>query len=158
MLPISTILHPTDFSERSDRALHLACALAHDYSADLVIVHVTAPPMVVFGEGIVPPNPREHIEEAQHHLDSLDIPNEYVHVHRVLAEGDPATEILRIAQERQTDLIVMGTHGRTGLRRFLMGSVAEQLVRRATCPVLTVPQPFPPVVEPAMAGVAEAAG
>jgi len=58
-------------------------------------------------------------------------------------EGDVATEILRLAQETGSDLIVMGTHGRTGLARLLMGSVAEQVVRKAPCPVLTVKTPFP---------------
>jgi universal stress protein A len=60
-----------------------------------------------------------------------------------VAEGDPAEMILRVAEEVHADLIVMGTHGRTGLSRLLMGSVAEQVVRRAPCPVLTMKAPFP---------------
>jgi nucleotide-binding universal stress UspA family protein len=60
-----------------------------------------------------------------------------------LQEGDPATEILRIAQECKCDLIVMGTHGRTGVARLLMGSVAEHVVRKAECPVLVVKTPLP---------------
>jgi nucleotide-binding universal stress UspA family protein len=58
-----------------------------------------------------------------------------------LAEGDPAAEIIRAAQETGAELIVMGTHGRTGLQRLLMGSVAEQVLRKASCPVLTVKAP-----------------
>ena len=58
-------------------------------------------------------------------------------------EGDPATQIVRVAQETRCDLIVLGTHGRTGLGRLLMGSVAEQVLRKAPCPVLTVKTPFP---------------
>jgi len=66
-----------------------------------------------------------------------------VRAERRLAEGDAVEETLRVAQEANADLIVMGTHGWTGLGRLLMGSVAEQVVRRASCPVLTVKAPFP---------------
>ena len=65
-------------------------------------------------------------------------------------DGDPVVEILEVTREAPCDLIVMGTHGRTGLGRLLMGSVAEQVLRRASCPVLTVRTPFPePVSAPA---------
>jgi nucleotide-binding universal stress UspA family protein len=60
-----------------------------------------------------------------------------------LTDGEPYAEILRVAEDDGCDLIVMGTHGRTGLRRLLMGSVAEQVLRQASCPVLTVKTPFP---------------
>jgi nucleotide-binding universal stress UspA family protein len=63
--------------------------------------------------------------------------------HQLLFVGDPAAEILRVAQAVKADLIVLGTHGRTGLGRLLMGSVAEQVVRRAPCPVVTVKAPLP---------------
>jgi nucleotide-binding universal stress UspA family protein len=72
-----------------------------------------------------------------------------------LRQGDPANEILRVAQEIPCDIIVLGMHGRTGLGRLLMGSVAEQVVRRAPCPVLTVKAPFP---EPVTAPEAQAPG
>jgi nucleotide-binding universal stress UspA family protein len=81
--------------------------------------------------------------------------------HQLLFVGDPAEEILRVAQAVKADLVVLGTHGRTGLGRLLMGSVAEQIVRRAPCPVVTVKVPLPqegPAGGPARETVASAAG
>jgi nucleotide-binding universal stress UspA family protein len=74
-------------------------------------------------------------------------------VERRLEEGLAVTEVLRVAQEVNADLIVMGTHGRTGLARLLMGSVAEQVLRKALCPVLTVKTPFPATTSPADAAL-----
>jgi nucleotide-binding universal stress UspA family protein len=158
MLPIHTILHPTDFSERSVNAFHLACGLARDYGARLVVLHVAVPPTVIYGEGILPPNPELQLQEEQRQLDSLQTPQPGVRAERRLEEGDPATEILRVAQEIGANIIVMGTHGRTGLTRLLMGSVAERVVRKASCPVMTVTTPFPNAEPaPAMAAVEEVA-
>jgi len=142
VLPIRTILHPTDFSDRSAHAFHLACALTRDYTARLVVLHVAVPPPVVYGEGILPPDPAILRQEAQGQLDQLQTPQDDIRAERRLVEGDPATEVLRVAQEIGADLIVMGTHGRTGLGRLLMGSVAERVMRQAACPVLTVKTPF----------------
>lgn len=144
MIPIHTILHPTDFSEQSGHALHLACALARDHGAHLVILHVGLPQRPVYGEWLLPPpSVDDAYYEAQSQLDDLRIPDGCVEVERRLEIGAPAAEILRVATEIPVDLIVMGTHGRTGLSRLLMGSVAEKVMRRATCPVLTVKSPFP---------------
>jgi universal stress protein A len=143
MLPIHSILHPTDFSERSGYALHLACALARDYGARLVVLHVATPPTSIYGEGILPPDPQLLSQEAKAQLERLEVPGANVRAERRFEEGDAATEILRVAQEIHAGLIVMGTHGRTGLGRLVMGSVAEQVVRKASCPVLTVKTPFP---------------
>ncbi len=142
MLTVRTICHPTDFSEQSGYALRLAGALARDYGARLVLLHVALPPMPVYGgEVLVAVPPSSHDEERQH-LDRLEVPDG-VPTERRLVEGAPVEEILRVASEVSADLIVMGTHGRTGLARLLMGSVAEQVVRKARCPVLTVKTPFP---------------
>lgn len=143
MLPIHTILHPTDFSERSEHALQLASALARDYGARLVVLHVATPPTIVYGEGILPPEPEILFQEARDHLNRLEVSDAKIRAERRFEVGDPATEVLRVAQEINANLIVMGTHGRTGLGRLLMGSVAEQVVRRASCPVLTVKTPLP---------------
>jgi nucleotide-binding universal stress UspA family protein len=158
MLPIGTILHPTDFSERSAHAFQLACALARDYGARLVVLHVAMPPTIAYGEGILPPDSHLLSQEAKEQLDRLEVPQANVRAERRFEEGDPPTEILRVAQEINADLVIMGTHGRTGLGRLLMGSVAEQIVRKATCPVLTVTTPLAasplsstPVEEPASA-------
>ena len=157
MLPLHTILHPTDFSERSEYAFRLACSLARDYGARLVALHVVTPPVVIYGDGIVPLDPGPERAAAKERLERLEAPRTGTRLEHRLAEGDPAEEILRVAREIAADLIVMGTHGRTGLRRLLMGSVAERVVRGAACPVLTVRTPFPtnvpsgePLAEPAM--------
>jgi len=146
MLAVRTILHLTDFSEPSQYALGLACALARDYGARLIVLHVAEVPTVAYGEGVVPPNPEELRAAAQEQLDRLQVPHGNVRAERRLEQGDVITEILRVAQEAHADLIVLGTHGRTGLGRLLMGSVAEQVVRRAVCPVLTVKSPLPETV------------
>jgi len=141
MLPIHTVLHPTDFSERSRHALRLAGALARDYGARLVVLHAELPPTVVYGEGALPLDPEITYREAREELNRLTVPDGDVRAERRFEEGDPAGTILRVARELPADLIVMGTHGRTGLARLLMGSVAEQVVRKASCPVLTVTTP-----------------
>jgi nucleotide-binding universal stress UspA family protein len=75
-------------------------------------------------------------------LDQLVVPDSTIRTERRYEEGEPVAEILLTAKECGADLIVMGTHGRTGLARLLMGSVADQVVRRAECPVVTVKVPF----------------
>jgi nucleotide-binding universal stress UspA family protein len=136
MLPIQTILHPTDFSERSGYAFQLACSLARDHGARLIVLHVMPVPLVQ--EKFL------YREEMAGELNRLGAPDARVRVEHRLEEGDAATQILRVAQETGCDLIAMGTHGRTGLGRLLMGSVAEQVLRMASCPVLTVRAPLPP--------------
>jgi nucleotide-binding universal stress UspA family protein len=143
MLPIHTILHATDFSQSSEFAFRLACALARDYGANLVILHVVpAPPIVGYAEGILVPEPAESFEDLHARLNELRPTDPEIVVERRVVEGDAAIEILRSAKETGCNLIVIGTHGRSGLPRLLMGSVAEHVMRRAECPVLTVRQPF----------------
>jgi nucleotide-binding universal stress UspA family protein len=141
MLPIHTILHATDFSDRSGYALRLACSLARDYGARLIVLHVVTPPTILYGEGVPLPDPDMLFREARDQLYAMEVPEAGVRAERWIEEGDPATEILAIAEEQSADLIVLGTHGRTGLRRLLLGSVAEQVMRKASCPVLTVSTP-----------------
>jgi len=143
MLPIRTILHPTDFSPQSAHAYQLACALARDYGARLVLLHVH-PPEIVYAEGyVLSPDPEVVLRELRQELDRLPPPGPGVRVDRAIKEGDPVLEILGTARETGCDLIVMGTHGRTGVGRLLMGSVAEAVLRKAPCPVLTVKAPVP---------------
>jgi nucleotide-binding universal stress UspA family protein len=142
MLPIHTILHPTDFSERSQCALRLAAALARDYGARLIVLHVTAPPVAVYGEVAVLPAGDEDNTRLEGELRQIRVPDRNVRLEHQLQTGDPVTEILAVAESASADLIVMGTHGRTGLARLLMGSVAEHVLRQARCPVLTVRTPF----------------
>jgi nucleotide-binding universal stress UspA family protein len=142
MLPIHTILHPTDFSEPSEIAFRLACTFARDCGARLILLHVAPVPVLVYGEGVVPPRPEDYQEQLEEELHRLVPPDPSIRFEHRFREGDAVTEILATAEETNADLIVMGTHGRTGLSRLLMGSVAEQVVRRASCPVLTVRTPF----------------
>ena len=146
MLAMHTILHPTDFSKHSQYALWLAGALARDHGARLIVLHVVPTPAVVYGEGMVPSSPEELRAAAREQLDGLQMPPGEVRAERRLEEGDAPEGILRVAQEVMADLIVMGTHGRTGLGRLLLGSVAEEVMRKAPCPVLTVKTPFPATV------------
>lgn len=148
MLSIRTILHPTDFSECSRRALHLACAMARDYHARLILLHVVPQPRIGFGEGILSTDPAVLREEAESRFDQLILPDCGLDVEHRIAEGDPVATTLQLAEELPADLVIMGTHGRTGLKRFVAGSVAEQVVRRARCPVLTVTSPLPATAGP----------
>ncbi len=137
MSPVQTILHPTDFSERSNTAFELACTLARTFGARLVLVHV-APTVVANAVVTIPPEPAATWKSLQEQLANIRSPEPGVHLETHFREGDPGTEIVRLAREIHCDLIVMGTHGRTGLGRLLLGSVAEAVLRRANCPVLTV--------------------
>jgi nucleotide-binding universal stress UspA family protein len=145
MFSPKTILYPTDLSKCSNWALQIASDLASRYSARMIILHVVetiGPANVTFGEienQLEPQAYRERLLEDLRRVKPqlpVDHPVDYV-----LAEGDPARVIERIANERHCDLIVMGTHGRRGLGRILMGSVAEHVVRTAECAVLTVKCP-----------------
>ena len=143
MLPIHTILHPTDFSVRARSAFDLACAVARDYEARLVVLHVH-PPRMMGGEVLALITTPEEVERGlKEELEKLQPQEETTPIERVLKQGDAATEILHMAKAISSDIIVMGSHGRTGLSRLLMGSVAEAVSRKANCPVLTVKHPFP---------------
>ena len=141
MLPIRKILHPTDFSDYSEAAFRLACALARDYGAPLVVLHVSSPSAVAYPEGLFVLPPALVVPDLDDYLVRLHPASEGVDIDPRLVEGSPAHEIVRFVTEEPCDLIVMGTHGRTGLGRLLMGSVAEHVVRKAPCPVLTVKAP-----------------
>src|SRR5262245_56929991 len=117
MLPIQTILHATDFSENSRAALPLAGALARDYHARLIVQHVLPTPTLVYGEGVLPVDSEQLEREARVSLENLQLPAGLARVERLCHEGNPVDEILRIARESAVDLIVLGTHGRTGLAR-----------------------------------------
>jgi nucleotide-binding universal stress UspA family protein len=157
MTRIKRILHPTDFSEQSRHAFRLAGALAGDYGAKLLLVYVKPLPVVAPTEVVtLPPEPQDYHDTLRDQLDALKPEDPRVAVERYLLIGDEAAEIIDLAKEEGCDLIVMGTHGRTGLGRLLLGSVAEQVVRKAPCPVLTVKHPIPEAeVEAAPAGARE---
>jgi nucleotide-binding universal stress UspA family protein len=143
MLPVKTILHATDFSENSAFAFRVACALAHDYGARLVILHASGPCLELYSQGIYLPAPDGMLESLHDQLLQLQPHDSSIVTEHCLEEGEPVPTILTVARQVKADVIVMGTHGRTGLGRLLMGSVAEQVVRKAQCPVLTVKHPLP---------------
>ncbi len=156
MLPIHTILHPTDFSDCSDGAFRLACALARDYGSRLVVLHVAELSTVVAGDGMLMiPYPIDS-EPLREQLRQLKPDDPKIPVEHRLVEGYAAEQILRVAAQTNCDLILMGTHGRTALNRLLMGSVAEEVVRRAPCPVLTVKTPRRPAPSYGKRATAEA--
>ncbi len=139
---ISRVLAPVDLSEQSELVLNHAAALSDSYAAPLDLLHVVeeaAYPNVYGLDPLTPsaPNVQDRAREALETLASkLDLRTDPVNVH-VLA-GNAARDIVEFAEEQAADLIVMATHGRTGLERFLIGSVAEKVVRRAPCPVFTL--------------------
>jgi len=160
MLPIHTILCPTDFSAYSDNAFLTACALARDYGARVIVLHVVPSPVMPYVTVAVPPPPEVNLDEPREMLASYTAPDESIAVERLLLEGEPREEIVALARDRPCDLIVMGTHGRTGMGRLLMGSVAEAVVRAAPCPVLTVrtPPTYAPMEAMAEEGALAGAG
>jgi nucleotide-binding universal stress UspA family protein len=143
MLAVKTILHPTDFSADSLFAYRLACAIARDYGARLIVLHVMTPPTIVYGGGPLPPEPWPTVGEMKAKLQQLTTQARAVSVEPLLVEGYPVDMILRVAKESHTDVIVMGTHGRSMVAQLLMGSVADGVLRKASCPVLTVKTPAP---------------
>jgi nucleotide-binding universal stress UspA family protein len=141
-----TLLVPTDFSEYSDAALAHAFRLAKDRGARVVMLHVidarpTPNPLYAHYYPIPTPTQMRDAEAKASEALRLRIPDELRDADRVevqVGHGAPAAEILRVAEERKASLIVIATHGRTGLRRLALGSVAERVVREAPCPVLVV--------------------
>ena len=130
MFQVRTILYATDFSSYSNQAYFHAVALAEHHDANLVVSYVYTPG-IDSGDRRFWRNQLEQIRPS-----NPDIP-----VQHVFLEGDPATELVSHATEAGVDLIVMGTHGRTGVERLLMGSVAEKVLRDAPCSVLVVKLP-----------------
>ena len=141
MLPLRLVLHPTDFSPHSEAAAKLAFALARDYGARVLVLHVLEPIVMGGVEGVAIPDPGAYEAEMRARLEGVRPSGTEVLVEHRLLLGSIAEEILRVAKESRCGVIVLGTHGRGGVGRLLMGSVAEQVVRKAPCPVLTVKAP-----------------
>ncbi len=135
--PLETIVCATDFSPHAKAAVQVARELARSHGARLVLTHVVEASVVPSSAFV-----RAEFESADAALDGVRRRIEgndlKFAVEPQLRNGDPASEILAAATSTSSDMIVMGTHGRSGLDRFLMGSVAETVMRQATCPVLTI--------------------
>lgn len=147
MIAVKSILVPTDFSETSDAALKYGIGLTQALGAQLFLLHVPGETGVNF-EADFPIGQFENV--ARERLETLVSPQEakQLRPEYAMRMGAPADEIIRYADDRDIDLIVMGTHGRSGVAHMLMGSVAEKVVRAAPCPVLTVRHPRRAFVRP----------
>jgi universal stress protein A len=145
MIPIRRILVPVDFSVPSDAAMRYGWTLAEQFGAAVDVLHVVGHAYLAApGAEMYLPPPTAYLEDidrqAREQLDALVAPEirERFHVRLLLRHGDPYHEIVRHAADEGVDLIIMGTHGRGGLAHMLIGSVAEKVVRKAPCAVLTV--------------------
>ena len=140
-----SILHPTDYSDHSAYAFKVALSLAEQHGATLYVAHVVeslGPELVSFGEVTAERQPAGHVRHLWDQLRQVQAPSgSAVAIRHILAEGDPPAEVAEIARKYNCDLIVISTHGRTGLERLLMGSIAEKIVRLAPCAILTVKRP-----------------
>jgi nucleotide-binding universal stress UspA family protein len=141
---MKSILHPSDFSKASRAAFKKAIEMAKTMRGTLHLLHVMAP-VPILGDGYVSPKTYDEFltsatEAAQRQMDRLvkTARTAGVKATSTIVQGVPADSIVRAARARHADLVVMGTHGRTGFSRFLLGSVASRVVATSPCPVLTV--------------------
>jgi nucleotide-binding universal stress UspA family protein len=146
MLVIRKILVPTDFTETSDKALDFAIELAQKFDAAIVVMHSFEIPVMGFPDGalVATADIAARIQEAgRTGLDSAvnARTSRGVNITSVLREGNAAEEIRAVAEETKVDLIVIGTHGRRGIARALLGSTAENVIRTVKLPVLTIHGP-----------------
>jgi nucleotide-binding universal stress UspA family protein len=151
IMTVHHILVPLDFSPYAEQALDSAIAFAQKLQARVTLLHVIQPPLAVGADMGVWPSPAfvddleaaitSDMEGYLARVTAAGLAGEIAVVH-----GVPFQEIIDTAKARQVDLIMMGTHGRTGLSHVLLGSVAEKVVRLAPCPVLVARQPLPATV------------
>ncbi|MGE5246066.1 MAG: universal stress protein [Betaproteobacteria bacterium] len=144
MANITRVLVPLDLGQSSGPTLDYARTLARPFRASLVLMHVVPNPYVTSASEVYIPPPQQFLEtiqrDARSALDGLltDADRAEFKAETVVRVGDPVAEIVEYARVRPVDLIVMGTHGRTGVAHLVLGSVAERVVRTAPCPVLTI--------------------
>jgi nucleotide-binding universal stress UspA family protein len=148
MVPFKKILWPTDFSEPSLEALKAAQELAAAFCSELYALHVIPPIPVAAGpdgstgfnvslyEADLDKSAKRSLADIRDKKIAKDLK-----VHQIISHGHPAYEIPRIAEQKRVDLIVMATHGETGWKHFIFGSVAEKVMRHVSCPVLTIHAP-----------------
>jgi len=148
MLPIKKICCPTDFSDPSQEALKSACEMAAHFGAELILVHVVTPiPVIPIHDDPTSFNlPLYEKEMEQSALKALTkiqqekVPQN-IRSRMTVIQGDPATQIVSLADTENMDLIIIATHGFTGWRKFMFGSVTEKVIRFANCPVLSIRVP-----------------
>lgn len=143
-MQIKTILFPTDFSQGARAALDYALSLAQDYKAKLILLYVIQD--ISIAEWYIPSSisAADLVEDMQKSAEKemekwrTEAANRVPNVEKMVVRGVPFVEIIKVAKEQEADMIVIGTHGRTGIDHMLFGSTAEKVVRKAPCPVLTV--------------------
>jgi nucleotide-binding universal stress UspA family protein len=143
-MQIKTILFPTDFSTGARAAMDYALSLAQDYKAKLLLLYVIQD--ISIAEWYIPStlSVADLVEDMQKsawkEMDkwAAEATSRVKDVEKLVERGVPFVEIIRIAREKNADMIIIGTHGRTGIDHMLFGSTAEKVVRKAPCPVLTV--------------------
>jgi nucleotide-binding universal stress UspA family protein len=145
MFPLKKIICPTDFSEPSFEGLKIALEMVEKFDAELIVAYVIEPPG---WSGMAYAPPVTNLmdisvaikEEASKKLNKMqsDMIPEHIRYRLLTVEGKPAEEIVKLAQTESAGLIVIATHGYSGLHRFVFGSVTERVVRTSKCPVLTV--------------------
>lgn len=149
MLPINTIVCPTDFSDPAYEGVKAATELAEHFQAELILVNVISP--VPMASGAAPTgfhlpaimkSMQDAAEKSMTNLIAQKVPKA-VQTRSAVLQGQPADEIVRLADEKDADMIVIATHGESGWQRFLFGSVTEKVIRTASRPILTVRQPQP---------------
>lgn len=141
MLPFNKILCPTDFSEASGKALEAAGELALHFSAEVILLHVVHPLAFVpqatrFDVPLYQSEMETHARNRLQEIVEKGLTG--ILFHQMVVLGDAANEIANMAERENADVIVIATHGETGWRRFMFGSVAEKVVRLAECPVLII--------------------
>ena len=142
MITMKKILAPTDCSEPSSDALFYATGIAKSFKADLIVLKVFSSPVEIIEEGILirdynlekKPEQILEIKEFWNRFAASGIKPEFVSL-----IGDPFDEIIRYSKKNSINMIVMGTHGRTGLKKMVMGSVAQRVIGYTPCPVMVVP-------------------
>ncbi|HIJ55355.1 MAG TPA: universal stress protein [Deltaproteobacteria bacterium] len=145
MLPITKILWPTDFSEPSYEALKVAGEMALHFSAELILAHVVTPIPVIpihddptsFNLPLYEKEMEASAEKSMARISKKRVSQE-VNQRSKVVYGDPATQIVRLATDETVDLIVIATHGLTGWRKFMFGSVTEKVIRMSPHPVLSI--------------------
>ena len=146
-IQIDKVMCPVDFSDCSDHALEYAVAMAQANKATLFLLHVVMPPMSALPGDPMLPEIVQNVKELENACAARleekvgPIRELGIYVQTCIVNGTPFTEIVRVAREENASLLVLGTHGRSGLQHLLIGSVAERVVRKAPCPVLTVKHP-----------------
>lgn len=143
MTQFKKILHPTDFSDYSKEALDVAAVMARKFGAELIILHVVetydyAPPEYYMAADELHKEVERRLEGSRKHLEEMAAQMGDIKTRTLVTEGKPFVQIIRAAKEEGADMIVLGTHGRSGLAHILIGSTAEKVVRKAPCPVLTI--------------------